>query len=232
MRDAAAELHNTLPLRAQVTDMNEESRIRTACLTVGMLGTNCYIMVNPDTGEAVVIDPGAQAERILRTVTQQNASVCAVLLTHGHFDHIGAVEDLRLDCGCPVYALEAEKEVLSSERMNLSSQFSSSMRIEADVWLHDTETIVCAGIQFEVIATPGHTPGGCCFYVKEGGLLFAGDTLFAGSAGRTDFPGGSMEELISSVKNRLFCLPDDTKVLPGHGGFSTIGYEKVNNPFF
>ena len=212
--------------------MKEDSKIKTAYLTVGALGTNCFIMINSDTGEAVVIDPGAQAGRILRTVREQNAAVCAVLLTHGHFDHIGAVDELRQACGCPVYALEAEKEVLASERMNLSPQFSSGMKLQADIWLHDGEIFSCAGITFQVIATPGHTPGGCCFYVEKEGLLFAGDTLFAGSVGRTDFPGGSMEELVASVETRLFCLPDDTRVLPGHGGFSTIGYEKENNPFF
>lgn len=212
--------------------MKKDSKIRTAYLTVGALGTNCFIMINSDTGEAVVIDPGAQAGRISRTVKEENASVCAILLTHGHFDHIGAVDELRRSFGCPVYALEEEKEVLSTERMNLSPQFSAGMKLEADIWLHDGEILNCAGITFEVIATPGHTPGGCCFYVKDEGLLFAGDTLFAGSVGRTDFPGGSMEKLVASVKYRLFCLPDETKVLPGHGGFSTIGYEKENNPFF
>lgn len=212
--------------------MRDDSKIKTAYLTVGALGTNCFIMINTETGEAVVIDPGAQAERIRRIVSDQNAQICAILLTHGHFDHIGAADELRRNFGCPVYALEEEREVLSSERMNLSPQFSEGIKLEADIWLHDGETVSCAGISFEVIATPGHTPGGCCFYVKEEGLLFAGDTLFAGSVGRTDFPGGSMQQLTASVENRLFCLPDDTRVLPGHGGFSTIGYEKENNPFF
>jgi len=130
-----------------------------------------------------------------------------------------------------VYALTEEKKICRTPELNLSAQMPPVVTIEADEWLTDGQTVETAGISFQVIATPGHTVGGCCYYCKEGGFLFSGDTLFEESVGRTDFPTGSMSSLVRSVKEKLFVLPEDTKVYPGHGDITTIGREKQYNPY-
>ena len=142
----------------------------------------------------------------------------------------GAAE-LKKASGAKVYALAEEKKVCRTPELNLSAQMPPVVTIEADEWLTDGQTVETAGISFQVIATPGHTVGGCCYYCKEGGFLFSGDTLFEESVGRTDFPTGSMSSLVRSVKEKLFVLPEDTKVYPGHGDITTIGREKQYNPY-
>lgn len=206
--------------------------MKIASVVVGVWMVNCWFLVNEDTKEALVFDPGDEAERILDYVNQKGWKVSAILLTHGHSDHIAAVNELRQKTKASVYAYEAEKEMLLDMRLNMSDTMTSGgVTVEPDKLLHDGQDLTLSGIQLKVIHTPGHTPGGCCFYCEEAGCLFAGDTLFQGSVGRSDFPGGSMGNLIRSIKEKLFVLPDTTTVYPGHGGETTIAYEKANNPF-
>ena len=142
------------------------------------------------------------------------------------------VPELKAKLEIPVYACEAEKELLADPEQNLSpTLFRKSVAFAADVWVKDEQVIEVAGMEFHVFATPGHTPGGCCYYSAEAGVLFSGDTLFAGSVGRTDFPGGSMSALVRGIKEKLTPLPDETKVYPGHMEESTIGAERRYNPY-
>ena len=180
------------------------SEIKIGRKTMGVCATNCYFLYREGGTKAVVVDPAENGAGIFKLLSEKGFTVEAILLTHGHFDHIGGAAELKKASGTKVYA---------------------------DEWLTDGQTVETAGISFQVIATPGHTVGGCCYYCKEGGFLFSGDTLFEESVGRTDFPTGSMSSLVRSVKEKLFVLPEDTKVYPGHGGITTIGREKQYNPY-
>ena len=207
----------------------DKMQIKSAVL--GMAATNCYFAINKETKETLIIDPAASGERLIRFLTTEGLKPVAMLLTHGHVDHILAVNDLRERFGIPVYAHEAEKAVLTSTRYNLSTMFGTSLTIDADVYLKDGQKITLAGFEITVLHTPGHTPGGCCFYIPSEKVLFSGDTLFHYSIGRTDFPGGSMSQLVRAIKEKLFVLPEDTNVLPGHESATQIGFEKKHNPF-
>ena len=198
-------------------------------LTLGSMGTNGYVIYREN--QAVLIDPGDDFFKIDGFLKDQHLQVAGILLTHGHFDHIGAVEQLQKAYNAKVYALEQEKDTLENPEKNLSGTRGRGYGIRADVWLRDKEIFSLAGIKFQVIHTPGHTPGGACYYIEEKGVLFSGDTLFHCSVGRSDFPGGSASTLIRSIGDRLFCLPEETKVFPGHMEPSTIGIEKKYNPF-
>ena len=198
-------------------------------MVLGMIGTNCYLLANRDTKEMIVIDPAASPERISMAAEKYGYHPVAILLTHGHFDHIEAMDQLKDFWNVPVYASEKEEEVLKNPRYNLSSMMGSSLSTKADVWVKDHEVLKLAGFDIHVLLTPGHTTGSVCYYLPEEKLLFSGDTLFQGSCGRTDFPGGSMAQIVRSIKERLFVLPDDTRVLPGHEGETYIGMEKEYN---
>lgn len=199
---------------------------------VGSVQTNCYFIYNTDTSECVVIDPGDEAQSINAFIVEKGFKPVAILLTHGHFDHVGAVTFLRNKYGMKVYAAEAERETLENPEINLSSQLMGGRIIlEADEWLSDGQEISLIGEKIRCILTPGHTEGGMCFYFTGCGVLFSGDTLFEQSVGRTDFPGGSMGKIVQSIRTKLFVLPDYIKVYPGHGMATTIGDEKMLNPY-
>lgn len=199
---------------------------------LGMVGTNCYIIINEDTKQCVVVDPADDAKSIYGVVEQAGCELKGIFLTHGHFDHMLGAEELKALSGAPIYAGEAEKEVLASSTYNLSGVMGGCETVlEADVYLGDEEEIQVADICFKAIHTPGHTQGGMCYYMKECETVISGDTLFAESVGRTDFPTGSMSQIVNSIKTKLFQLPDETKVLPGHGDETSIGYEKKYNPY-
>lgn len=193
--------------------------------------TNCYFVYEEGKNEVIFFDPGDRGDYIYEKLKEAGLSVAAIYLTHGHFDHIEGCDRLRELSGAKVYALEEEKALLEDPMANLSGSFGISHTVKADGFLKDGQVCTEAGMTFKVLKTPGHTKGGCCFYFEEAGMLIAGDTLFEESVGRTDFPGGSMSELVRSVREVLFTLPDETKVYPGHGDMTTIGHEKQYNAF-
>ena len=201
-------------------------------MTVGPLSTNCYIVSDENTGKAVIIDPGAQADRIQSKITELDLSVEAILLTHGHFDHMMAAEELRETYKVPVYACAKEKELLNSSSKNLSKGFiRMDYTMDADIYCKEGDEFYLAGCSIKVLETPGHTKGGCCYYIASENIVFTGDTLFALSIGRTDFEGGSYPEICKSIKEKLFVLPDETICYCGHGEGTRIGYEKGRNPY-
>lgn len=200
---------------------------------IGPLITNSYMVINLDTDECVMIDPAVCMDGIVNRIKNMGWKLKAILLTHGHYDHADGVETyLDIFPGVPVYAHEAEKELLATPNQNLSVWQPYPLVLKDGIeFLTDGQVIEIAGITFKVIHTPGHTPGGCCYYLESEETLFCGDTLFNSSVGRTDLPGGDMMTLLKSIKEKLFLLPDATICNPGHMDETTIGYEKVNNPY-
>lgn len=198
---------------------------------VGPVCTNCYLLVNEARQELLVIDPGEQAELLIRQIDQTQAKPVAILLTHGHFDHVMAVEEIKAHYDIPVYAHEAERQTLEDPERNQCRMVGVRQQYHADRYLKNEEVVELADFTIRVFHTPGHTPGGVCYYLEEQKLLFSGDTLFQESVGRTDFPGGSMSELIRSIQEKLMPLPDDVTVYTGHGESTLIGYERMHNPY-
>lgn len=218
--------------------------IRIENIVLGMCATNCYAVFDGgaktpggyvDDGqlkEAVIIDPAADVARIKAMIARYNLKPVAVLLTHGHFDHMLAADAVRKRYGIKVYAGNEERIVMNSSSSNLSLPFTGDgMTLEADEYFKPGEELEFAGFRIGTISVPGHTIGSVCYYFKEQGVLFSGDTLFAGSVGRSDFPTGNAGQLIRAIRSGLMSLPDDVKVYPGHGESTTIGCERVNNPF-
>ena len=196
-------------------------------LLVSECYTNCYICMNKDTKEGFIVDPGDDELKISVNVSRLEMIPKAILLTHGHFDHIGAVNQLKERYNIPVIVGAKEEKVLTDSRMNLSSMFGEPVKVNGDKFLEDGENFQVAGFDIQYILTPGHTPGSGCFYIEEEQVLFSGDTLFQASRGRTDFPGGSESDIIKSIKNKLLVLPGETEVYPGHMNITNIDSEKV-----
>ena len=204
------------------------------CYIVGMIQTNVYYLHREGNNETIVFDPADYGRELNDELQKQGLTVKGIFLTHGHCDHILGVPALREASGAPVYASELERDVLLDPELNTSVTWGKRVTLEADHYLKDGEEVTVADITMRVLSTPGHTEGSCCYYIddgEQGHYLISGDTLFEQSVGRTDLPTGSMGELVRSIRSKLFVLPDDTKVFTGHGGFTTIGFEKENNYF-
>ncbi|WP_139904400.1 MBL fold metallo-hydrolase [Clostridium thermarum] len=196
-------------------------------IPAGPLATNCYILIDEETKETAVIDPGGEAEKLIATLERNEAKVKYILLTHGHFDHTGAVMDLKNKYKAPVYVTKEDYDMIhsvASELFNMEGYDGS-----INNFIYEATVFELGSTKIKCITTPGHTPGGVCFYFDN--ILISGDTLFNGSVGRTDFVGANHRILINSIKTKLMDLPEDTVVLPGHGEETTIGREKQFNPF-
>ena len=200
-------------------------------LTVGMGYTNCYLVKNKDNNEGFIVDPGEDAHKIAGHINTMNMKPKAILLTHCHYDHILAVDELREKYNIKVYISKEDAKGLIDPKINLTLKHGFPTTVNADVELEDGEEINIAGIDIKFILTPGHTPGSGCYYVEDTNLLFSGDTMFRASRGRTDFPGGSEVEILKSIKNKLLTLPDNTYVCPGHMETTLISNEKIYYPF-
>lgn len=199
-------------------------------MTVGSYMSNCYIVGSDKTNEAAIIDPGAEFGRIDKKIIELGLKPKMILLTHAHGDHIGAVLEFIDKYHIPVYIHEDDAEALVDSNINLSKVlFRKEVTINPDVKLKDGDKIELGDLEFEVIHTPGHTPGGICLKVEN--IMLTGDTLFNQSIGRTDFPGGSFDQIISSIKDKIFKYDDDIIVYPGHNSPTTIKSEKMSNPF-
>ena len=207
-----------------------------------MMGTNCYLVWDEVSKEAMIVDPGGYVPQIDKVVDSENLDVKYIVLTHGHGDHIGGVTDFREKYpNARLVAGEKEAELLGNPRLNMSGNFGGRPEsFEADIWVKEKDEIVLGDLSFVVFETPGHTPGGITLYAADGsafkdeefsGVAITGDTLFQGSIGRTDFPGGDFKTLADSIRTKLYTLPADTFVLPGHMDPTTIDFEVGNNPF-
>ena len=217
-------------------------------MCLGMVQTNCYFVFKEDGKnhkvneattnedeftEVIFFDHADRGELIYDELHKRGFKVAAIYLTHAHFDHIAGADKLKELSGAKIYAYEKERRVCEDPIYNLSNDFTGrSLTIKPDEYLHDGDMCEAAGLKFKLIATPGHTEGSCCYYLEDEKILISGDTLFAGSVGRTDLPTGSMKQLLSSIETKLMSLPDDVDVYPGHGEPTTIGYERKWNPFF
>ena len=213
------------------------SKLQVGAMTLGMVGTNCYFVFDEEKSfedgkkHVIFFDPADRGELIFDKLTEKGFVIDLILLTHGHFDHIGGAERLRELSGAKIGCYEKEMAMCKDPYLNLSNDYGMHLSIVPDIFYRDDEIIEAAGIKCRLIATPGHTSGGCCYYFEDGNILVCGDTLFEESVGRTDFPTSSTSELIRSIREKLFVLPDETYCYPGHGEMTTIGHEKLNNPF-
>ena len=196
----------------------------------GPLRVNTYLVFD-ETKEAFLVDPGSYLKQISNKIIEKELDLKYIVLTHGHGDHIGGIDLLKADFpDVKVVALAEEKETLNDPVKNNSAVIlGGQISMDADIYAHDGEILKVGNMDLKLVATPGHTPGGMSVILED--VVFCGDTLFKGSIGRSDFPGGDYLTLIDSIKTRLFALPDETKVYPGHMAKTTIGWEKKHNPF-
>ncbi|MDA8121769.1 MAG: MBL fold metallo-hydrolase [Deltaproteobacteria bacterium] len=213
--------------------MNRTPRVRVHVLEVGPLAVACYIVEHVADRKAAVIDPGGDGEAILGEIGKLGISVDGILLTHGHFDHVGAVALLREKTGAKVRIHKADVKRMKSAR---TQGLMFGLRIpdtpDPDALVEEGDRVAVAGLEFLVVHTPGHTPGCVSYLLEREKMAFVGDLIFAGSIGRTDLPGGDYDTLIRAVREKIFVLPDDTALFPGHGPATTVGEEKRSNPFF
>ncbi|SHH14028.1 MBL fold metallo-hydrolase [Tepidibacter thalassicus] len=197
-------------------------------IVAGVYGVNCYILGDEQTKKCAVLDPGGSLDEIIDIVENNEFKVDYIILTHGHGDHIGAVKELKQKTNAKILAHEDEKFILNSSKNNLTHMMGGAFEIEADEYLKDGQIVKIGNLELKIIHTPGHTPG--CICIKVDDVLFTGDTLFAGSIGRTDLPGGDYDTILDSL-DKLSNLDDNLKVLPGHGPASKISVEKSKNPY-
>lgn len=196
----------------------------------GKFASNCYLVYEENSKESIVIDPGLEASEVIAKVKELDLKPKYIILTHGHVDHIMGVKGIKEYFNIPVAIHKQDKNMLENSAKNLSDAFRvDSIEIEPDILLEEGNKLYFGELSMNIIHTPGHTPGGITINIEN--ALFTGDTLFAGSIGRTDFAGGSFEDIINAIKNKLLIYPDDTLVYSGHGSSTTIKAEKDNNPF-
>jgi hydroxyacylglutathione hydrolase len=201
-------------------------------LTVGPVAENCFLLRREGSDRVLVVDPGEEAERIVAAIEATGAEVEAILITHCHFDHIGAVSPVAAATGAPVYCPEIEIPILSDIMAYVPWEgFGPFESYEADETLAGGETLELAGLELDVILTPGHSPGHVTYSVREEDAIFSGDVLFQGSVGRVDLPFGDGPTLMASIRELLDSHPDETTVHPGHMGITTLGAERATNPF-
>lgn len=201
-------------------------------LVVSPFQENCYIIGDEELGTGALIDPGDEAARITFAVERTRLSISQIIVTHAHIDHVGAVAALKDEYICPVLMHQEAEMALGTvpqQAMMMGLRFGKVPRVDRHIG--DEEVLEVGSLRLRSLYTPGHAPGHLAFYVEEEGIVFSGDALFAGSVGRVDLPGGSMELLMQSISERLLTLPDETRVLSGHGPETTIGYERTYNPF-
>ena len=199
-------------------------------LALGPLGTNCYILYDEISKEAAVFDPADNCEMILQKISEKSLSLKYIIITHAHCDHICALDELTEKTGAKVCIGKDDFDALNDSYQSLCTMFrQNAPKTKAELLINEGDTLNLGEFEITFIHTPGHTKGGICALVEN--ILISGDTLFLESVGRSDFPGGSASVLINSIKTKLFTLPDDTVVYPGHGDSTTIGHEKKNNPF-
>lgn len=207
------------------------AEIKIGRMVVGMYATNCYILFREGSQDVIVVDAPDKGAEMAQKLKENGFNVAAILLTHGHFDHIWGASELRSATGAKIYALDKEQALMEDSEINMSASMNRPTRVKVNKYLRDGDEIELADIKIKVIATPGHTVGSCCYYIEEAGIVCSGDTVFFESVGRSDLPTGSGAELERSAKEKLLVLPDDTKLYPGHGDHTTVGHEKKYNPF-
>ena len=200
-------------------------------IVVSMVSTNCMLIINKETNEALIVDPGYEAKRISKNIQELGCKPVAILLTHGHFDHVMAVDELRDEYSIPVYLYEDEAKLLGDATLNHSAKYGIAYQTKADELLSDNQKLTLAGINIAVLHTAGHTSGSCCYYLPDEEVLISGDTLFYGTVGRTDFETSSTAAMRANIKRLLTDLPEGVQVFPGHGEATSIGHEKRYNPF-
>ena len=199
--------------------------------TVGPVAENCYLLRHDDSDRALIVDPGDEAERILRPVQELGLTIDAILITHCHFDHIGAVAPVARETGAPVYCPQIEVPVLADIMSWVPGPFGPFESYDADQTVAGGEALELAGFELDVIFTPGHSPGHVTYSVRGEDAVFSGDVLFQGSVGRVDLPGGDWETLLESIRTLIDEHSPETTVYPGHMGITTLGAERASNPF-
>ena len=206
--------------------------MRITNLPSGALQANPYLAVDEKTNEGFIVDPGGYNKVLTKEVRDNDVNIKYIILTHGHSDHICGVNEHKAEFpDAKIVAYKDEEAMLENPNLNQSPGCGVPYSTKADILVSDGDELKVGDVTLKFIHTPGHTEGGMCIYVKEAKALFSGDTLFRQSIGRTDFPGGSYKEIMDSIRKKLFLLPDDTNVFPGHMGTTSIGFEKENNPF-
>lgn len=201
------------------------------CIPSGPLAVNTYLVNDPESNKGFIVDPGGYDKRLVDIVNNETIEIVYIILTHSHYDHIGGVPEYKaLFPSAKVVLSAAEMDFFKDANGAISAdEVGVHVSFKPDVLVREGDMITAGNMSFKVVLTPGHTPGGMCLIGD--GVVFSGDTLFRASIGRTDFEGGSYDQISDAIHRKLFCLPDDTRVFPGHMGDTTIGFEKRNNPF-